>query len=685
MIGVVSRGILKIPYLTVFLKSAVKKIYPSKQIDSDVIALAGWALRPTTKKIRQLAKKKSLPYVSLEDGFLRSFGAGSGFPPLSIVLDRTGIYYDSTNESDIERALNSDSLEFGLSALEIDRVIKEIQVNQLSKYNHAPLINLERYKLDLNREKVLVVDQTAGDMSIKYGSADDSTFKQMLNAARKENPNALIYIKTHPEVSSGKKAGYFSDLKDDENTVLVREAVNPLSLIEKMTRVYVVTSTMGFEAVLSGKPVSVFGLPWYAGWGVTDDRQVCARRTKTRTVSELFGAAYLNYARYINPETKKLGTIFDVMLWLVLQKKMAHLYSGLMVCVGFRRWKAANIKAMLSLFPERVKFVKDANEARQLNLTENDCLIHWGRNAPEGLVALSQERHVRLLRMEDGFVRSVGLGSDLIKPQSLVLDASGIYFDPTQESDLERILNDTTFSEEMIQRAQNVRATIVDNQISKYNTESRDPVTWTFGDKKVILVPGQVEDDASIKFGCEQVNTNLGLLQITRKKEPNAFIVYKPHPDVMASNRIGKVGLEAASQFADYIETHASITSCLAACHEVHTMTSLTGFDALLRGKKVVVYGKPFYSGWGLTEDALTVPRRVRKLTLDELVAGALLEYPVYWDWNLKGYTTCEAVLNNIIREREILEKSGRLTKLKVGYLRRQFRKATILIQAWLK
>jgi capsular polysaccharide export protein len=122
------------------------------------------------------------------------------------------------------------------------------------------------------------------------------------------------------------------------------------------------------------------------------------------------------------------------------------------------------------------------------------------------------------------------------------------------------------------------------------------------------------------------------------------------------------------------VEARLSVVNCVAACDVVHTMTSLTGFDALLRGKRVVVYGQPFYAGWGLTEDVLqegaAFARRQRRLSLDALVAGTLLRYPIYWDWDLKGYTTCEAVLHRIVETRSALEASGGLEKLRLVRLR---------------
>ena len=115
-------------------------------------------------------------------------------------------------------------------------------------------------------------------------------------------------------------------------------------------------------------------------------------------------------------------------------------------------------------------------------------------------------------------------------------------------------------------------------------------------------------------------------------------------------------------------------------------MTSLTGFDALLRGKRVVVYGRPFYSGWGLTEDkgeAFPAGRRERALSLDELVAGALLHYPLYYDWDLKCYTSCEATLHHLLQRRSDLMSRGGLDKLRVGFVRRQLRKGVILAKAF--
>jgi capsular polysaccharide export protein len=695
-----SKGINRLWLLMPLLESKpLRTFWPWVQGSS--VRWLGWGKKPSARMAALYAMCSGARVSSLEDGFIRSFNTGEFSPPLSVVVDELGIYYDSTQGCELERLLASEVDVLDGHESYVKAAYTALMTNRLSKYNHFAHSGEGNGLLGFvpNYERlghVLVVDQTVGDMSVSLGSASAKVFQEMLTAARTENPLATIYVKTHPEVSSGRKGGYLTHVQTDDRTLLLRDAVNPMSLLGHMDKVYVVTSTMGFEALLAGKPVVCFGVPWYAGWGVTDDRcndsSAWDRRKRQRSVRELFAAAYIHYTRYLNPVTHQRGTILDVIDWLVRQKEMANLMhgeqrQGRVVGVGFRRWKAANLKPMLGLHRELVQFVPNASGVRKLSPQPGETLVSWGASPPSGLSGFAQDKQLKLLHLEDGFVRSVGLGSDLIRPQSLVLDKRGIYFDATRPSDLEHMLANREFTPDDVQRAQQVRAFIVEHDITKYNLEPRQTVQWPSSGRLVVLVPGQVEDDASIRLGCTSVRTNLDLLRAVRQARPDAFIVYKPHPDVLSLNRKGRVALAAAHEYADHVEAGVSVVSCIDACNEVHTMTSLTGFDALLRGKKVVTYGQPFYAGWGLTEDraenATAFERRQRRLTLDELVAGALLHYPIYWDWDLKGYTTCEAVLHRIVEQRTALEANGGLHKLRVGFVRRQLRKAKVLFVSW--
>ena len=285
-------------------------------------------------------------------------------------------------------------------------------------------------------------------------------------------------------------------------------------------------------------------------------------------------------------------------------------------------------------------------------LRPDTSLLLWGSHPvpsalPEG---------VPIIRLEDGFLRSVGLGADLIQPLSLVADWSGIYYDATKPSDLEQLLQTTAFSAELIERASQLRSIIVEHRVTKYSTGSkswhRSPELLQTG-QRVILVAGQVETDASIRFGAPVIQTNIGLLQAVKEAEPDAYIIYKSHPDVTAGLRARGQGEDKVHQWCNESVSDVSMADLLTQVDEVKVMTSLTGFEALLRGKPVTCYGNPFYSGWGLTKDMVPIPRRTRRLSLDMLVAGALILYPIYVSKATGKITTPENALNELLEWRE--------------------------------
>jgi capsular polysaccharide export protein len=274
----------------------------------------------------------------------------------------------------------------------------------------------------------------------------------------------------------------------------------------------------------------------------------------------------------------------------------------------------------------------------------------WGRQE----VPDASARGLRVVRVEDGFLRSVGLGADLVRPLSWVLDWRGMYFDSTQPSDLEELLSDTTFSIELQRRAASLREDVVAAGLTKYNVGTK---VWhrPAATARVILVPGQVESDASIAYGAPGIKTNLGLLKAVRAANPDAYVLYKPHPDVVAGMRAKGRDEDAAARWCDELVINVPMGDLLREVDEVHCLTSLAGFEALLRGKKVACYGQPFYSGWGLTEDKVPLVRRTRRLSLDELVAGTIILYPLYMSHTRDVLISPEEALHELIdwRERE--------------------------------
>ncbi|HEX6242697.1 MAG TPA: hypothetical protein VFZ61_17410 [Polyangiales bacterium] len=286
--------------------------------------VVGWGKKDTGEIAREYARRHGLPYLSIEDGFLRSVGLGvDGDPPCSLVVDDLGIYYDATSESRLEAWLNAPDFAPGSEELaRAARCMAAIRRERLSKYNQTPA-EFELGPRDAGRPRVLVVDQTWGDMSVVLGLASQDSFEAMLRAARDENPGAEVLVKSHPDVVRGKKRGYLHELSQREQLRTVAEQVNPIALLEQVDKVYVATSQLGFEALMLDKQVTCFGAPFYSGWGLTDDRTRVVRRARRRSLAELFCAAYLRYARYVDPETGERCELEATIAYLAARRQRA--------------------------------------------------------------------------------------------------------------------------------------------------------------------------------------------------------------------------------------------------------------------------------------------------------------------------------------------------------------------------
>ena len=683
MLGILSNGIARIPHLPALLGMDVHRMARlGGRPGSGVSAVAGWGCRPSAINARRVAARRKLPFVALEDGFLRSCGLGvDAAPPMSLVIDDLGIFYDASRASRLELLIASPPSDALLA--QARRAMDLIRFHRLSKYNHAPALALPACEMT-GQNRILVVDQTAGDVSVKLGGADGAAFERMLAAAVEENPRCRILVKTHPDVVAGKKKAYLAGLEKAACVEILAQDVCPLSLLEQVDKVYVVTSQMGFEALMLDKPVVCFGLPWYAGWGLTDDRHpdigaLRQRRHVERTPEALFAAAYLQYARYIDPATGMPGSIFDAIDWLARNKEANDATRGELWCVGMSIWKRAIVRPFLQSPSTRLRFVRSAAALARRAPGADARVVIWGVRDEHAVREVAAARGVPVWRMEDGFLRSVGLGSDLHRPVSLVLDRSGMHYDPASGSELETMLANQTLSEENLQRASRFLKSYVAMRASKYNIAGK-PLLLAAGGRRVLLVPGQVEDDASVRRGSPRVASNLALLRTVRENNPDAYIVYKPHPDVVAGNRRGAIDPAALTGLADHCAPDADIIDCIGAADEVHTMTSLCGFEALLHGRVVHCYGGPFYAGWGLTVDHFPLPHRRRRLTLEELVFAALLAYPRYVLPGVPGLASAEHVLDFLAAQAAARDASAS-RRVAHGWAGRTLRKARALIQ----
>ncbi len=606
-----------------------------KPTDADMIGV--WGQSPTSPRGEAVSRATDTPILRVEDAFLRSIHPGrEGEPPLGLFLDQNGVHFDPTTVTDIETLLATHPLDDTALLNRARGAVERLRRVDLSKYNgHDPDLPLPAPGY------VLVIDQTKGDASVTASKANTATFKEMLVFAQEEHPGAQIIVKTHPETAAGHRDGHFSAADASTRVSLLTDPVSPWGLMEGAIAVYTVSSQLGFEAIFAGHKPRVFGQPFYAGWGLTNDQNPVPRRERVLTRSQLFAAAMILYPKWYDPYRDQLCELERVIDTLEAQVRAWREDRNGHVAIGMRLWKRAPMQAFYGRF-KKLRFEDDPGKARILAQQIGANRMVWSSKETPDM------NDQPVLRVEDGFLRSKGLGATLNAPLSLVTDDLGIYYDPTRDSRLEALINlSTDLPDPDIMRAERLILRLTRAGLSKYNIGDAPLPDLPAGHR--ILVPGQVEDDASIQKGCDGPCRNIDLLKRARAENPDAVLIYKPHPDVEAGLRQGVIAAEEMAKYADVVADNADPITLIEVVDEVWTLTSLLGFEALLRGKSVTCLGVPFYAGWGLTRDLSQVPdRRYARPTLAQLAHATLIDYPRYFDPVTKQACPPEVVVERL-------------------------------------
>ncbi|WP_424986498.1 capsular polysaccharide biosynthesis protein [Microbulbifer sp. S227A] len=571
----------------------------------DLVAI--WGDSPTAHRGRAIADRRGVPLLRVEDAFLRSIHPGrAGEAPVGLLLDRSGVHFDASEPSDLEQILLHDPLDDTAILDRARGAMARIREHHLSKYN-----NHDMALTPPDPGYVLLVDQLRDDASVRASKGNDALFREMLVFAQEENPGAPILIKTHPETRAGFRPGYFTMNDANDRIRLCDDPFSPWSLLDGAIAVYTLSSHLGFEALLAGHRPRVFGQPFYAGWGLTRDENPVPRRNRQLTRAQLFAAAMILYPTWYDPFHDRLCALETVLDNLEAQVGAWREDRNGWVASGIRLWKRRQMQKTFGQV-KRVTFgTSPPGQTDRRHMT-------WGSPATSS---------GNTVRVEDGFLRSRGLGAELVPAMSLALDDLGIYYDPRQPSRLEaHITARATLRPDQRLRAERLIATLTRGGINKYNIGGAAP---PLPDGHRILIPGQVGDDASIRLGTGDIATNADLLRAVRAARPDAVLIYKPHPDVEAGLRPGAIDAKEA----DIVVSDTSPSALLGQVNEVWTMTSLLGFEALMHGVPVTTLGAPFYAGWGLTTDLGDVPTRRRaRPELPGLVHAVLIDYPRYVD-----------------------------------------------------
>lgn len=692
-------------------------------------ALAGWGRKASYDKAKRLADKYQKPIITLEDGFLRSIDSGiDSRYALSYIADDVGVYFDLTATSCLELYI-LDNVAYWNNQKEqtAKRLMDKIIHHKLSKYNHTLVAPDLSAQAGNNKPHLIIIDQVVNDASIVGAGANTDSFFAMLRHAKDNYPNHNIWIKAHP---AGR--GHFCQ-KDIEPRFYLDKPCNAIALLSQAEIVYSVSSHMGFEALMLGKTLISFGVAWYSGFGLDDVshapqnlltsvQQRRIKHTPTQTVQaniyQLFYSAYVDYSYYADPASCGIGrTACDIdcaIDWLITNQKYAIRLQGAVLSCDLSFWKSGFVahflgtpltkltikpkSAWLGAMPSWVQaYLK--NPKRPYKNKRYDFVVAWGLKHAQMLKDTKAYGHLPILCMEDGFVRSRGLGATLLPPLSVVLDGMGIYYDANTPSDLENLLVSANPTADELAKAQALLDKLTTKRITKYNVgkpsslrEEIDKLKKIKGKRQIRLVVGQVEDDASVQNCLSPITTNQALLADVCQRHQGDIIIYKPHPDVEAGLRTGLID-EGTLALADRVAHEIAMPDCLEVCDVVHTISSLTGFEALIRNKQVVCYGLPFYAGFGLTDDivndhplyAKTLARRQRRsmLSLQAMAHTVLIDYPLYRLPNGVGLAQAYQVVDFLAQGVAVAEKKPTKRRLTTYFMQirhrflRKFHKAS--------
>ena len=497
--------------------------------------IVGWAGRRGTIA-RRLARLRGVPFRAVGIGPLRSVRPDPDQPVVSLIIE-------SVRPAPVDREAEG-------------RGLDTLRQLRLSWRNDGR----DRLPFQPGGQSLVLVVASRGR---EVGRADPA---RILRDAAVDNPGAVIAV----IADSREPAHLAAKVARTHAGAVPVVGTNPWALFDAAARIYAPEGDLGTLSRLAGcDPVPAKTGPVPSAMAPASQR--------------LFGQVFLEQPIYFDAWRRRevdFATAADQLAWL----RDRFLENGSRsFCVGVSRWKAAQVGRFLDGPDGPASRHGSAEAAVSRAAKSGGRVVAWETRMPGRLEAECASAGVDLLRMEDGFLRSVGLGAAFLPGASCVLDARGIYYDPGRESDLEHILSTAEFDEPLRARAAALRHEIVALRLSKYNVGRAAALEDLPRDRSLVLVPGQVEDDASVLLGSPATPTNLALLQAARRNNPGAYLIFKPHPDVEAGLRRGRLDERQTAGLADRVIADVSIVDLLDRVDAVEQMTSLAGFEALQR------------------------------------------------------------------------------------------------------
>jgi len=608
---------VKVPHLEALLGVSHVIERPPLRRAGDADFVVGWGTKPTARHARAYAKTTGLPYVAIEDGFLRSAGSASAkLPPVSVVLDDLGIYYEAGRRSRVETLIRS-APHFGKDIKQIAADGFELFLrHRLTKYNTVssdPEPRRPHYR-------VMLVDQVFGDQSIAGGLASAASFRRMIDTALETFPAASIAVKVHPDVLAGRARGYIDRVALDHGLAVIADMGNPHDLLDHVDALWTVTSQLGLEAAFKGLPVRCFGVPFYAGWGLTEDtpdnptaRTALVRRGAERDALDLFAAAYVAYPNYADPVGGRPISLPEAIDRLVLWRDRAECNRGDVVCAGWPLTRRAAARAYFHDGGGTLTFSSGRAAVRAAKVG-NGRLLSWQAPKP---VAAACAAGLDAAVVRETPLRVLDPCPPGAVPAALEVDGRAARDGGASHAGLIWSLHHYPFTE-----AERDRAAAVIEDLLPAPPARTEPATPT--DRKTIVVLGERfqswRADETSGF-----RNNRQFLRMVRAEHRDALLLYVEHPDVARRMAPGWLTPGQIAANADQVLSLQEMLSGTVDIDEVHTIASDTGFWALMAGLDVTCWGRPFYAGWGVTRDRQAFPDRVRRLSPADLAAAVLI------------------------------------------------------------
>jgi len=621
--------------------------------------------------IEELPKELVNPYpiLRLKEGIFAGYSSEQ-LPYSLYYAFESDVYYNFKKESNIESLLRSNWIASEEEWNTAHLAIQMINKYGITKYSEHPPVS-ENIMRGTGYQNILLVDQPVDDESVLLGNATEETFNDMLLYAFDNYQYANIYVKLHPETINGKKEGYLQKLlvkhglNDHPSIKLIDTNCNITSVFHFVQEVFVVTSQVGFEALLRNKNVRCFGLPFYSGWGLTNDMQTLNIPKPSRSLMDLFIALILKHTLYINPFTGKKGTILDLLDYVSIQQRHSNRKNVAFYNTSFVEHK--NIDKLLNVNRQNFSAI---TKSKQIPKHIDYFILTDKKSTFEEVQPLKYR----------AFLSESFLFSNNVYPEdvlSLIVDHNGPYYDPQIESDLDYMLNHETYTDYEVNKANK----FIDALKFKFLMDVRGQdsnkalAEKQKSGKKVIFVPGQIADsEVTLAGGGLAIPSDYELLVAICQKVENYLILYKPAPGskIRKLNDLGRDGLVSLSVYSKERHNNIvlvfddSISHCIDISDEIHLINHNCGIEAIVKGKKVVTYGLPFYGALGLTEDRQRFPRIKRQLSLEEFVLATYMLYPRYKLPNQTYFTTA---LNALEYDKEknnlVVKPNGLFSKLK--------------------